>query len=124
MNAMFVHSIMHRSEDSQHEDQDHIEETETDLRTVTCRAKQSHIKRRQDYDPSQGEGGDKKRQKGEMGNLSNFPGITEEMFLAYSSPVPEEREHRTPMPGIENSGYPEQLISLPNPNLLEPLVTM
>jgi hypothetical protein len=28
------------------------------------------------------------------------------------------------MPGIENSGYPEQIIPLPNPSKLQPLVTM
>ena len=97
----------------------------TDLHTITCRAKQSHIKRRQEYDPTRGEGQQNKKRRtvGEMGNLSNFPCLTEEMFCCYACPVPEERPHRIQMAGIENSGYPEQIISLPNPNLLEPLVT-
>jgi hypothetical protein len=97
----------------------------TDLHTITCRAKQAHIKRRQEYDPTRGEGQQNKKRRtvGEMGNLQNFPCLTEEMFCCYACPVPEERPHRIQMAGIENSGFPEQLISLPNPNLLEPLVT-
>ncbi len=34
------------------------------------------------------------------------------------------RDHRTTMPGIEDSEYPEQVISLPDPEKLEPKVTM
>jgi len=97
----------------------------TDVKQVTCRARQDHVKRRQEYDPAKGENGDKRRRKtGEFGDLSNFPGISEVCFMAFSCPVPEERNHRITMPGIENSGYPEQVIPLPNPNLLQPLVSM
>jgi len=99
---------------------------QTDLHQVTCRAKQAHIKRRQDYDPHTHKQmrDEKRRRIGEICNLKNFPCLTEACFLAYTCPVPEERQHKIPMPGIENSGFPEQLISLPNPSLLEPLVTM
>jgi hypothetical protein len=99
----------------------------TDLQVITLRAKQAHIKRRQNYDPKQADGGDKKRVRrvGEMGNLKTFPCLKEECWMAYSCSVPEEREHKfSPMPGIENSGFPEQVISLPDPNRLEPMVTM
>ena len=96
----------------------------TDVHIITLRAKQSHIKRRQNYDPIERKQDEKRRRIGEICNLKNFPCITEECFLAYTCPVPEEREHKISMPGIENSGFPEQLISLPNPSLLEPLVTM
>ena len=97
----------------------------TDLHTITCRAKQAHVKRRQEYDPTRREGQQSKKRRtvDQMGNLQNFPCLTEEMFCCYACPVPEERPHRIQMAGIENSGYPEQIISLPNPNLLEPLVT-
>ena len=97
----------------------------TDLHTITCRAKQAHVKRRQEYDPTRREGQQSKKRRtvDQMGNLQNFPCLTEEMFCCYACPVPEERPHRIQMAGIENSGFPEQLISLPNPNLLEPLVT-
>ena len=96
---------------------------------VTIRAKQAHIKRRQDFDPQLGQreetSAKKKRRVGaEMGHLGSFPGIKEEMFLAYSCPVTEERDHKITMPGIESSAFPEQLISLPDPNKLEPVVTM
>ena len=94
----------------------------TELQTVSLRPKQAHVKRRQDYGPSRGD--EKRRRTGEMGNLRTFPSITEECFLAWTCPVPEARPHRIPMAGIENSAFPEQVISLPNPNLLEPLVTM
>ena len=43
--------------------------------------------------------------------------------MAFSGPVPTERKHRIQMAGIEDSSYPEQVISLPNPALLLPKVT-
>jgi hypothetical protein len=96
-----------------------------DVRVVVNRAKQAHVKRRQEFDPKQGDAKVQKRKRiGEMGDMSNFPGSEEHCIMAFSGPIPEQRAHRTPMPGIENSGYPQQLISLPDPNQLEPKVMM
>ena len=99
----------------------------SDFQKIVLRSRQSDLKRRQTYDPSRGsDGDDKKRSRGvgEMGNLGSFPYVTEECFLSYSCPVPELRVHKMVTPGIEDSEFPEQSIRLPNPNLLEPLVTM
>ena len=97
-----------------------------EVRVVVNRAKQAHVKRRQEFDPKQAAAAksNKRPRIGEMCDMSNCPGSEEHCIMAFSGPIPEQRTHRTPMAGIENSGYPQQLISLPDPNQLEPKVMM
>ena len=72
----------------------------TDIQIVTCRAKQSDLKRRQDYGkkktlepPSK----KKKPSSAEMGELATFPGLREHLFLACAGPVPTVKRLHLPI---------------------------
>ena len=97
------------------------------IKEITLRAQQKSIARRMQYKQEKSSAeGDVKRQRTtkEMGHLDKFPCLKEQCIIGYSCAIPEVRNHLKSMPGIDNSGYPEQIISLPNPELLEPKVTM
>ena len=97
------------------------------IKEITLRAQQKSIARRMQYKQEKSAAeGDVKRQRTtkEMGHLDKFPCLKEHCIIGYSCAIPEVRNHLKSMPGIDNSGYPEQIISLPNPDLLEPKVAM
>jgi len=85
-----------------------------EVKKVILRGKQEDLERRL-------------KQRGNMtdtlGDLDGVPGMSEECYQAFAGSLPTRREHRYTNAGIVDNVYPEEVIPLPNPALMEPLVT-
>ena len=62
--------------------------------------------------------------EGEVGELAGLPGMVEELFEAYSGPLPFRRKHILKMGGIVDNMYPEEIVPLRNPKKSEPVVSV
>ena len=61
---------------------------------------------------------------GEVGELAGLPGMQEELFEAFSGPLPLRRKHILLMGGITDNMYPEEIVPLRNPKKSEPMVSV
>ena len=85
------------------------------VKQTTLKGFQQHVERRL--------WGPEGNLEGEVGSLAGLPGMQEELFEAYTGPLPSRRPHKyLQMGGIKDSMYPEEVVPLRNPNKSEPRV--